>query len=50
MEAGQPSREAIALGVACGTAGATHLPPELPPDFDAMAWLPRITVEVVAEA
>jgi len=50
IEEGRPPREAIALGVACGTAGATHLPPELPPDFDRAAWLPRIVVEVVAEA
>jgi len=50
IEEGRPPREAIALGVACGTAGATHLPPELPPHFDRAAWLPRIVVEVVAEA
>ena len=50
IEEGRPPREAIALGVACGTAGATHLPPELPPDFDRAAWLPRIAVEVVTEA
>ena len=50
IEEGRPPREAIALGVACGTAGATHLPPELPSDFDRAAWLPRIAVEVVAEA
>ena len=50
IEEGRPPREAIALGVACGTAGATHLPPELPSDFDRAAWLPRIVVEVVAEA
>jgi 1-phosphofructokinase len=48
VEAGQPPREAIALGVACGTAGATHLPPELPPDFEPGAWLARVSVEIVA--
>ena len=34
LERGRPPREAILLGAACGTAGATHLPPELPPDFE----------------
>lgn len=48
IEDGQPPREAIALGIACGTAGATHLPPELPPDFEREAWLPRVTTAVVA--
>jgi 1-phosphofructokinase family hexose kinase len=47
MAEGQPAREAIALGAACGTAGATHLRPELPPGFDPYQWLPRISVEVV---
>lgn len=49
IEAGQRPRDAIALGVACGTAGATHLPPELPADFDPGAWRERISVEVVVE-
>jgi fructose-1-phosphate kinase PfkB-like protein len=42
IERGQPAREALALGAACGTAGATHLTPELPPGFAADEWLPRI--------
>jgi fructose-1-phosphate kinase PfkB-like protein len=50
LEEGQSARGAIALGVACGSAGATHLPPELPPDFDRAAWLSRVAVEVVADA
>ena len=50
IEEGQAPREAIALGVACGTAGATHLPPELPADFERATWLPRVTLEVVADA
>lgn len=50
IEEGQSPREAIALGVACGTAGATHLPPELPPDFERATWLTRVAVEVVVEA
>jgi 1-phosphofructokinase family hexose kinase len=50
IEQGQPAREAITLGAACGTAGATHLPPELPPDFDPAAWLPQISIEVITEA
>jgi 1-phosphofructokinase family hexose kinase len=40
-------REALVLGAACGTAGATHLRPELPPGFDPGEWTPRISVEVV---
>ena len=48
VERGQRPRDAIVLGAACGTAGATHLWPELPADFDATAWLPRISLEVVA--
>lgn len=47
IEAGRPAREAIALGVACGTAGATGLRPELPPDFDPAVWLPRISIEII---
>lgn len=47
IEDGEAAREAIALGAACGTAGATQLPPELPPDFDADDWLPRISIDVV---
>ncbi len=47
IERGQRPRDAIALGVACGTAGATHLKPELPPDFDPTDWVPRVTIERV---
>jgi 1-phosphofructokinase family hexose kinase len=49
IEQGLRPRDAIRLGAACGTAGATHLPPELPPGFDPAAWLPRISLEVVSE-
>jgi 1-phosphofructokinase family hexose kinase len=42
MEAEGSLRDALALGAACGTAGATILLPELPPDFDPAEWLPRI--------
>jgi fructose-1-phosphate kinase PfkB-like protein len=42
IEAGRGLRDALALGAACGTAGATHLLPELPPGFDPAEWLPRI--------
>jgi 1-phosphofructokinase len=44
---GQRAREAILLGAAAGTAGATHLPPELPADFDPAAWMSRIKVETL---
>ena len=47
IEEGSAPREAIGLGVACGTAGATHLPPELPPDFDRDDWRSRVSVETV---
>ena len=47
VEQGQRPRDAISVGVACGTAGATHLPPELPPDFRLEDWLPRIAVGTV---
>jgi tagatose 6-phosphate kinase len=50
LERGRPAREAIILGAACGTAGATHLLPELPPDFEPSEWEARISVEVVVEA
>ena len=46
----QRARSAIAIGAACGTAGATHLPPELPPEFDPSTWLPQISIEVISEA
>jgi 1-phosphofructokinase family hexose kinase len=48
LEQGRSLHEALALGAACGTAGATHLPPELPPDFEAAEWLRHIEVELVA--
>jgi 1-phosphofructokinase family hexose kinase len=50
LEQGRSAREAIALGVACGSAGATHLPPELPPGFEPEAWLPRVHVAEVIPA
>lgn len=50
VEQGRQPRDALAWGVACGTGGATHLPPELPPDFRLEAWLPDVVVEIVAEA
>lgn len=50
IEDGRRPRDAIAWGVACGTAGATHLPPELPPDFRLEAWLAEVAVEIVADA
>lgn len=50
IERGGSARASIALGAACGTAGATHLPPELPPDFDPAAWTARIELEVVGAA
>jgi 1-phosphofructokinase family hexose kinase len=45
IERGWSPREALVLGAACGTAGATYLLPELPPGFDPDAWTPRIRVE-----
>jgi 1-phosphofructokinase family hexose kinase len=50
LERGQAVREAILLGAACGTAGATHLPPELPADFDPDAWVARLSVATVEPA
>ena len=50
LERGQPAREALILGAACGTVAATRLPAELPPDFDPDEWLPRISVEPVEPA
>ncbi len=49
IEQGHSPREAIVLGAACGTAGATHLPPELPPDFDPATWTSRVSLETVFE-
>jgi 1-phosphofructokinase family hexose kinase len=48
IEAGALARDAIRLGAACGTAGATQLEPELPPDFDPLEWSPRVTITEVA--
>lgn len=50
IEQGGSPREALLLGVACGTAGATRLAPELPPRFEAGTWTTRITVEAVEPA
>jgi 1-phosphofructokinase family hexose kinase len=50
IERGLAPREALVLGAACGTAGATHLRPELPPGFDSGAWTPRISLEVMEPA
>ena len=50
LERGLALRDALVLGAACGTAGATHLRPELPPGFDPGEWTPRILTEVVEAA
>lgn len=50
IERGWAPRDAVVLGAACGTAGATHLRPELPPDFDADTWMSRITVATLEPA
>ena len=50
IERGLPVREALVLGAACGTAGATHLAPELPAGFDADSWAAGISVEPVEPA
>ena len=50
IERGLAPREALVLGAACGTAGATHLRPELPPGFDPDEWTPRISVEPAGSA
>jgi 1-phosphofructokinase family hexose kinase len=47
IEQGWSPREALVLGAACGTAGATCLLPELPTEFDPDAWTPRIRVETL---
>lgn len=49
IEEGARPREAIVLGAACGTAGATHLAPELPPAFDRGGWSERIVVDTIFE-
>ncbi len=50
IERGQSPHEALVLGAACGTAGATHLLPELPPDFDADVWTTRVSVRALPAA
>ena len=45
IERGLAPRDALVVGAACGTAGATHLRPELPPDFQPEAWTARIVLE-----
>jgi 1-phosphofructokinase family hexose kinase len=50
LERGWTSRQALVLGAACGTAGATHLLPELPPGFEADAWTPGIRLSVLEVA
>ena len=47
IERDLPLQDALVLGAACGTAGATELKPELPPGFDPDAWTPRIGVAAV---
>lgn len=47
LEQGRPLHEALVLGAACGTAGATHLPPELPPDFELEPAMQRVSLEIV---
>ena len=46
LERGASWSEAIALGAACGTAGATWLAPSLPPGFDANSWASLVRVDV----
>jgi 1-phosphofructokinase family hexose kinase len=45
LERGWSPREALVLGAACGTAGATCLLPELPPGFAPDDWTPGIRLE-----
>ena len=45
LERGISWPETIALGAACGTAGATWLAPSLPPGFDADAWTSLVRVD-----
>lgn len=47
IQRGERPRDAIVLGAACGTAGATQLKPELPPDFDPLQWTSRIAITEV---
>jgi fructose-1-phosphate kinase PfkB-like protein len=48
LEQGRSLHEALVLGAACGTAGATHLQPELPPDFELESWMRRVSLEIVS--
>jgi 1-phosphofructokinase family hexose kinase len=50
LERGWSLRQALVLGAACGTAGATHLLPELPPGFEAEAWMARIRLSELGAA
>ncbi len=45
IDRGLAPPDALILGAACGTAGATHLRPELPRDFDPDVWTARMTSE-----
>jgi len=45
LERGWSAREALVLGAACGTAGATYLLPELPPGFAPDDWTSGIRLE-----
>lgn len=45
LERGQRPAEALVLGAACGTAGATHLRPELPAGFLPAEWMAQVTLE-----
>lgn len=48
LERGDGVRDALVLGAACGSAAATHLPPELPRDFDAGAWTTMVSLRPLA--
>lgn len=47
VERGRGLRQALVLGAACGTAGATTLLPELPAGFDPADWTLRIALETL---
>jgi fructose-1-phosphate kinase PfkB-like protein len=49
LEQGRPVREAVVLGAACGTAGATQLAPELPAGFERDDWTDRLSLEAVEQ-
>jgi 1-phosphofructokinase family hexose kinase len=50
LERGWSLRQALVLGAACGTAGATTLLPELPTDFEAEAWMARVSLSALGAA